>query len=133
MARGVGDVEGWKAVAWVAGNGAVLLLSAGALWLRARSFRNVPGRTATYREAGSPGATYTLRAAEVRGLAIVLLVVAALGQLLYVGLYYELASWLLGGLLAPKMSGDLFFWVLLVSVTCAGGALGTGWKRGPGD
>jgi hypothetical protein len=58
----------------------------------------------------------------------VLVAICVLSQLLYVGLYIELARWLLGAREAPRIAGDLFFWVFLVDATCVGGALFTGLK-----
>jgi hypothetical protein len=126
VARGIGDIEGWPAVAWVAGMGAGLLLTAGILWLRSRSFRDEPAELPSYRTAGAAGSH---RASEVRALAIVLVVICMLSQLLYVALYIELAQWLLGARERPRITGDLFFWVFLVDVTCAGASLFTGWSR----
>ncbi len=123
MARGIGDVTGWPAVAWVAGMGAATLLSAGVLWLRARSIRDQPAELPTYRTAGSPGSR---RASELRGLAVVLVGLCVISQLLYVGLWLELVQWLLGDRDVPRITGDLFFWGLLVNGTSVGGALYTG-------
>lgn len=125
VARG-GDVEGWAAIAWVAGMGAGLLLTSGVLWLRSRCFRDVPAQLPTYRTAGTPGSS---NASELRALAIVLVVINVLSQFLYVGLYVELAQWLLGAREQPRISPALFFWVFLVNATCAGASLYTGWKE----
>lgn len=130
MARGVGEIQGWPAVAWVAGCGAVLLLLAGVLYWRARSHRDKPATLPTYRSAGAAGST---RAANLIGLAIILVLLCAVTQLLYVGLYIELAQWLLGAREPPRISGDLFFWVLIIDVTCAGGAAYSGLRNPPGD
>lgn len=99
MTRGVGDVEGWPAVAPI---------------------------LATYRTAGAPG---SMKRANTRHLAIFLVSLCALSQLLYVALYIELAQWLLGARERPRLSGDLFFLVLLVVGTFAGASLYTGWKK----
>ena len=126
MTRGIGDVEGWPAVAWVAGMGATLLLTAGILWLRARSFRDHAPTLPTYRTVEAPGSNM---GSEARSLAIILVVICGVSQLLYVALYIELAQWLLGARERPRLSGDLFFWVLLVNGTCAGASLYTGWGK----
>lgn len=123
VARGIGDVQGWSAVEWVAGMGAGLIVAAGILWWRSRSFRDQPRVRATYRTVGSPGSHVR---SNLRALAGLLIAIFALTQLLYVGLYIELVQWLLGGREPPRISGDLFFWVLLVSGTCAGGAVYSG-------
>ena len=52
----------------------------------------------------------------------------AITQLLYVNLYIELARWLMGAREPPRVFIQLFFWVALVDVTCAGASLYTGLK-----
>ena len=126
MARGIDYAEGWAAVAWVAGMGATTILAAGLLWLRARGLRDEPKLLPSYRSAGAPGST---RASQTRALAVLLLVIGAFAQLLYVGLYIELAQWLLGASTRPRITIALFFWVLLVNTTCVGASLYTGWKK----
>ena len=126
MARGVGDIYGWPAVEWVAGMGLAMLLTGGILYLRSRSFRDRPPEAATYRSAGSPGSD---EGAEMRATAIVIIAIGALSQLLYVGLYFELVCWLFGARERPRLTGDLFVWVLIVDATCAGAALYTSFKR----
>lgn len=121
----MGTVEGWPAVAWVAGLGAGVILAASILWVRARALRESPAKPPTYRTVGTGGGN---RASQVRGLALVLVAIGLLSQLLYVGLYVELARWLLGARERPHMEGDLFFWVFLVDITCAGASLFTGWR-----
>ena len=103
--------------------GAGLILAAGILWWRSRSFRDRPREPATYRTVGSPGSHVR---SNLRALAGLLVAIFALTQLPYVGVYIELVQWLLGGRAAPRISGDLFFWVLLVSGMCAGGAVYSG-------
>ena len=125
MARGIGDVEGWRAVAWVAGMGFSVMLVAGVLWYRARSLRDEPRQVATYRTVGREGSR---RASDLRGLVTVLVGVGALSQLLYLGLYVELVQWLFDAPESPRISGDLFFWVVLVNETCAAAALYAGWR-----
>ena len=115
-------------MAWVAGLGGALVLFAGILWIRSRCFRDAPEQHATYREAGTPRSN---DAAEVRALAVILLVVCFFSQLLYVGMYVELVLWLLGAREKPRIEGDLYAWVLLIAVTCAGASLYTAWKEHP--
>lgn len=124
MARGLGIVEGWPAVAWVAGMGAAQLLTAGVLWLRSRSFRGTRAVPPVYRTAPDE----RRRGKNARGLAIVMISLCALSQLLYVGLHVELVQWLLGGRGRPHIEGDLFFWVFLVNGSCVIGALCDGWR-----
>ena len=128
MARGIGVIEGWPAIAWVGGMGAGLLLSAGVLWLRARSFRDERAAPPTYRSAGASGSS---RGAEMRALAVLMVSLCVLSQLLYAGLHVELVQWLLGARERPHIEGELFFWVLLVNGTCAGGALYSTWRKSP--
>ncbi|MBX3188627.1 MAG: hypothetical protein KF819_16540 [Labilithrix sp.] len=125
MSRGVGEIEGWSAVAWVAGMGAGVLVAAGILWMLARGASDRPPEAPTYRTAGSPGSR---RRSHLRGLAIVVLVVGLLSQLSYAGLYVELVRAAFGAPVRPSISGDLFFWVFLVDATVAGGALASGWR-----
>jgi len=106
--------------------GAALILTAGVLWWRSRAFRDKPAVLPSYRTTGAPGSS---RASDLRGLAVFLVALCVLSQLFYGGLYVELAQWLLGARARPHISGDLFFWVLLVNGTCAGGSLYTGWKK----
>jgi hypothetical protein len=128
VARGIDVVEGWPAVAWVAGMGAGLLLTAGVLWLRSRSFRDEPAVLPGYRSAGADGSR---RGADMRALAVLMVSLCVLSQLLYVGLYVELVQWLLGAREQPRIVIALFFWVLLVNGTCAGASLYTAWKESP--
>ncbi|NOU26753.1 MAG: hypothetical protein HOO96_02510 [Polyangiaceae bacterium] len=122
----MGEVDGWPAVEWVAGMGLAMVLSAGILYLRSRSFRDTPSEPATYRSAGSPGSD---TGAEMRATAIAIIAIGALSQLLYVGLYFELACWVLGAREPPRLTGALFVWVFIVDATCAGAALYTSFKR----
>jgi hypothetical protein len=126
MARGIGDVEGWPAVEWVAGMGAVVLLTAGFLWYRARSFHDRPAVPPTYRVAGAPGSS---DGGELRAISLLVVAIGMASQLLYLGVYLELAQWLLGARERPRLSGDLFFWVLLVNGTCAGASLYTAIRK----
>jgi hypothetical protein len=126
MARGIGEIDGWPAVEWVAGLGLAMVLAAGIVYLRSRSFRDTPPEAATYRSAGSPGSN---RGAETRTTAIAILAIGVLSQLLYVGLYFELVCWLFGARERPRMTGDLFFWVFVIDATFAGAAIYTSFKR----
>lgn len=128
MARGIDLVEGWPAVAWVAGMGAGLLLTAGVLWLRARSFRDEPAVLPGYRTVGAVGST---KGEDCRAAAVFMVLLCVLSQLLYVGLYIELAQWLLGEREQPSIVIGLFFWVALVTGTFAGGSLYVAWKASP--
>jgi hypothetical protein len=128
MARGIDVVEGWPAVAWVAGMGAGLLLTAGLLWLRSRSFRDEPAVLPGYRTKGADGSS---KGAEMRAGAVLMVVLCVLSQLLYIGLYIELAQWLLGAREQPSIVIGLFFWVILITGTCAGASLYTAWKESP--
>jgi len=128
MSRGIDVVEGWPAVAWVAGMGAGLLLTAGVLWLRSRSFHDTPAVLPSYRTEGTKGSS---EGAEMRSGAFLLVLLSALSQLLYVGLYIELAQWMLGAREPPSIVIGLFFWVILVTGTCAGASLYTAWKKSP--
>jgi hypothetical protein len=122
--HGVDVIEGWAAVACVAGVGGGLLLTAGVLSLRSRSLRDDRSVPATYRTEGEEGSS---RGRNTRELALVMVVLGVLSQLLYVGLYVELAGWLLGAKEPPSVVIALFFWVLLAAATSAGAALYTGW------
>jgi hypothetical protein len=120
MARGSDYIEGWPAIGWVAGTGAVMLLGAAILWWASRG----AGR-------GTAHATYRTTASsdprdERRGLAIVLLAVCGVTQLLYIKLYIDLVRWLLGARERPQVFVHILFWVVLANITCAGGALYTG-------
>jgi hypothetical protein len=126
VARGVGEVEGWPAVASVAGLGVVMLVAAGVLLWRARSLADQPRTASVYRG----GAAGSQRASNVRGLAVILLALCVVSQLLYTGLYVEVVRWLLGATEPPWISGDLFFWVVLVDGTCVAGALLSGLRNG---
>lgn len=125
MAHGTDFVEGWPAVAWVAGTGVGLLLTAGVLWLRSRSLRGRRAALASYRTEETIASQ---DAQSARALAVLMVTLCVASQLLYVGLYVELVRWLLGAHEPPRIVFGLFFWVLLVCATSAGGALYTGWK-----
>jgi hypothetical protein len=123
--RGSDYVEGWPAIAWVAGTGAGLLLTAGLLWLSSYAFPATTPVLASYRtEARGPG-----RREDLRGLAVLLVALCVITQLLYVGLYIELVQWRLGARQPPRVFSQIFFWVFLVDATCAGASLYTGLKR----
>jgi hypothetical protein len=115
------DIIGWPAVAWVAGLGGSVLLAASVAALRARAFQDRPREQATYRTAGNAGSNTS---SELRGLAILMLVLFAVTQLLYVWVYVELAQWqLFWSGQPPRVSPHLFFWVCLVTITCVGATL----------
>ncbi len=124
MSRGVDQIEGWPAVAWVAGMGVAVIGTAGLLWLRSRSFPDRPPEAATYRSPGGPGSR---TGSDLRGLALVLTALCALSQLLYCGLYVVLGEWLLRGTTRPRITIGLFFWVFLVNGTCVGASLYKAW------
>lgn len=126
VSRGIDVVEGWAAVAWVAGVGAGLLLTAGVLWLRARSLRDEPAVLPGYRSAGAVG---SYGRANVRALAVLMVALSIVSQLLYVGLYVELVRWSLGAREPPSIVIGLFFWVLLVTGTSAGASLYSAWQE----
>jgi hypothetical protein len=128
VSRGIDYVEGWSAVAWVAGTGGGTLLAAFGFWLLARTRRDRRATVASYRAEASAASR---GADNARGLAVVLLVIALVSQLLYVGLYVELVRWRLGAPEPPRIVFGLFFWVLLVCATSVGGALAAAWQDGP--
>jgi hypothetical protein len=110
-------------VYWVSGLGAALLLGAAILYVRSRSFPSRPAVTEGYRAEGDAG---DARGDNLRALAILLLLLFAISQLLYVWMYVELAQWLAGSRDPPRIVFDLFFWVLLIFGTFLGGALYSG-------
>ena len=116
------DIEGWPAVAWVAGLGGTVLLAAGVAALRARAFRDRKRQQATYRTATDPGSNTSSS-------------LLAVTQLLYVWVYVELLQWQLGSSRQiPRVSPHLFFWVALITMTCVGAtlhAVATAKERGP--
>ncbi|MBI2395973.1 MAG: hypothetical protein HYV09_40800 [Deltaproteobacteria bacterium] len=120
MARGVGYVSGWPAVYWVAGLGAALLIGAGICYLRSRSFTDGTPEAPGYRSEGRAGAGV---AETLRGLAVILALLFAISQLLYVWMYVELAQWLAGSAFPPRIVFDLFFWVLLICGTFLGACI----------
>lgn len=111
------------AVGAASGLGLVMLLGAAALAWRARSLRDVPPVAASYRLAASPGSR---DASSTRELAWLLLVLCALTQLVYLGLYLELAAWLASEGPPPRIDATIYFWVLLVDGSCTGGAVVSG-------
>ena len=126
------DIEGWPAVAWVAGLGGTVLLAAGVAALRARAFRDRKRQQATYRTATDPGSNTS---SSLRAVAVLMLVLFAVTQLLYVWVYVELLQWQLGSSRQiPRVSPHLFFWVALITMTCVGAtlhAVATAKERGP--
>lgn len=111
------------AVGAASGLGLVMLLGAAALAWRVRSLRDVPPVAASYRLAASPGSR---DASSTRELAWLLLVLCALTQLVYLGLYLELAAWLASEGPPPRIDATIYFWVLLVDGSCTGGAVVSG-------
>ncbi len=89
------------------------------------SVRTGGAGVASYRTEARSGSG---RRETLRGLAILLVVLCAITQLLYVNLYIELARWLSGARQPPRVFIPVFFWVALVDTTCAGASLYTGLK-----
>lgn len=105
-----------------------MLLGAGLLYQRARSFADRKPVAAGYRTADRGGSS---EGATLRGLSILLLLLFAISQLLYVWFYVELARWLAGSHEPPRIVFDLYAWVLLVCGTCLGASLYTAPPRRP--
>jgi len=124
VANEVNEIEGWSAVASVAGAGAVLMLVAGTLWFRSLWLPDARAEQPTYRSKGSAGSH---EASDARAMALILVALCVVTQLLYVGMYWELALRLRGGSREPRVVVGLLFWVLLVDGTSAVGALLAGW------
>jgi len=126
LANKVDVIDGWSAVACVAGAGAVLLVVAGTLWLRSLWLPDARAEQPTYRSKGSAGSH---EASEARAMALILVALCVVTQVLYVGMYWELLLWLRGGWREPQVVAGLLFWVLLIDGTSAVGALLAGWGK----
>ncbi len=119
VASDVRYVEGWRAIAWIAGTGGALILCAAILWAFSCFLVDAEQTATTYREQGRAGSN---RRRELRGLALVLVGIAVVTQLLYGAVYVELVAWLLGGRSPPRAAELLLQIVVLVDATCAVGA-----------
>jgi hypothetical protein len=128
MSHGPDYIEGWPAVAWVAGIGAASLLGSAILRLAARGHPARVDASETYRAEQTRGDSI---GDHRRALALLLFVQAILSQLLYVWMYVELAYWSRGDRQPPRVFVHNLFWVALVCGTVVLGALFTGLKRDP--
>jgi len=116
MSRGAGTIEGWPAVAWVAGTGLALLIPALVFYVRVRRERSRARADDAYRSVPTQGSDDDFRL-------VMLLLTLVVSQLLYVGVYIEAAGWIWRKTAPPNIQFDLFAWVVLIVFSVVLGAV----------